>query len=309
MQAQDLAGLSAPLVKLMEVVQTGVGTVYATVFSRRIAEAQVEARLLAADADDLIAVRRAMTASAVRRIEADAAENPGALVPSLSGISPLAERISARVVAQEVRRERNISLIAANAAAFMPKQVSAEPVDPDWLARFFGSGQDVSTPELQSLWGEVLAREVAAPGVTSLKTLDVLRNMTKNEASVFQRVCRFVVGGLILQHNPRSAGWYAEGGVSYNDLLLMSELGLISMHMSELSFSSPGDIETIFEMEVPGGSVRCTVPGRGRVTLPVHLLTKAGDELFNIAGTGEELQPSYLEGLCTSFKGGMAAGL
>ncbi len=70
--------------------------------------------------------------------------------------------------------------------------------DPAWTNRWVDGAQDVSSEELQKLWGKILAGEIKAPGQTSLRTLSVLRNMTQQEARDFSNLMRFRIENFIL---------------------------------------------------------------------------------------------------------------
>ncbi|WP_428115088.1 DUF2806 domain-containing protein [Candidatus Poriferisodalis sp.] len=91
---------------------------------------------------------------------------------------------------QQEKRLRNIQTVAEAAAASLGNdEVNAHEPDSDWTARFFSEVQDVSSAGLQQLWARILAGEVRQPGSTSLRTLELLRNMDRNVAIVFQRLC------------------------------------------------------------------------------------------------------------------------
>ncbi len=74
------------------------------------------------------------------------------------------------------------------------KAVSSESPDPDWINRFFNEVKDVSSEEMRNIWAKLLSGEIESPGRSSLRTLDVLRNMTVSDAKMFAEVCGFVFG-------------------------------------------------------------------------------------------------------------------
>ena len=93
---------------------------------------------------------------------------------------------------QQEKRIRNIQAVAEAAAAELGDEtVPGDDPDPDldWAARFFSGVQDVSSAEMQQLWARVLADEVRRPGSTSIRTLEILRNLDRRVATVFQRLC------------------------------------------------------------------------------------------------------------------------
>ncbi|WP_394831680.1 DUF2806 domain-containing protein [Pendulispora rubella] len=98
---------------------------------------------------------------------------------------------------QQGRRRANLITIAAEAADNLPPHVSDEPVDPDWIERFFANAKDVSREDLQRLWGKLLAAEVAQPSRVPLRTLDTLRNLTVNEAKLLHKAASFLAVGYV----------------------------------------------------------------------------------------------------------------
>lgn len=56
----------------------------------------------------------------------------------------------------------------------------------DWLMRFFDAVGNISSEDLQQLWGKVLANEIVKPKACSLRTVDMIRNMSSEEANIFR---------------------------------------------------------------------------------------------------------------------------
>lgn len=63
----------------------------------------------------------------------------------------------------------------------------------DWLMRFFDAVGNISNEDLQNLWGKVLASEIFRPKACSLRTLDMIRNMSPEEANTFSVLCQYVM--------------------------------------------------------------------------------------------------------------------
>ncbi|WP_152535164.1 DUF2806 domain-containing protein, partial [Candidatus Synechococcus spongiarum] len=100
------------------------------------------------------------------------------------------------------KRLMNVGVIAGHAAEELgDTKVPDHDPDPDWAARFFDCTQDVSSEDLQKLWGRILAGEVKSPGQTSLRTLSILRDMTQQDAKNFFRSNAF---SNFKSHFPRS---------------------------------------------------------------------------------------------------------
>ena len=144
-------------------------------------------------------------------------------------ISDVASRNS-RV--EDIRREISVAKAVLHAEQELqsdPTPPKDEPVSDDWLLRWRDCAAGVSTEELQSLWGKVLAGEVKSPGHYSLRTMEFLRNLSQGEARAIERISPFVVSGIIfLEPLISEFGLLTGEGLEFNDLHAMEEIGLLA---------------------------------------------------------------------------------
>ena len=190
------------------------------------------------------------------------------------------------------RLANKISVVKSAAEELGDKEVTNHEPDHDWTARFFDCVQDVSSDHMQKLWACVLSGEVESPGRTSLRTLDLLRNMTQREAEFFERIATYVIDNefvfcdldLTERHD----------SLRYPKLLHLEECGLLNI--------APGLISTITwgartTMPLPyGDGVLLVSVGRDcglKLDIPVFVLTTAGKELFRFAPSS--VQHAYLK--------------
>jgi hypothetical protein len=145
------------------------------------------------------------------------------------------ERFSIEYVGEQKNREA-IGRFAAEDLGHRPS-ASDQPVDEEWLNKFGRYANDVSSDEMQRLWGMLLAGEIRAPGSTSLRTLHLLSMLDSATAKTFERFAPWILGD-VLPQAPVT-------GLRYDDYLLLEENDLItgvvgSMHktynISEGSF-------------------------------------------------------------------------
>ena len=126
-----------------------------------------------------------------------------------------------------MQKQINLEAIATAAVEHLSGSVSADEVDEDWKTRFFNIAEDVSSSEMQGLWGKVLAGEVSRPGTYSVRTLEALRNLSKLEAEVFQTIRYLALdGGQILKINGETA--LTTFGISFEAILNLREAGLVA---------------------------------------------------------------------------------
>ena len=173
--------------KLLDYAASGIGSVAGPILATWRARHEAQAKLISAEAD-----------ANVLRIRADAqAKAREALLPQDAKVSvalDIADVISQRIQFQEEKRQANIESVVRYAAKQLgDKSVADSEPDHDWTARFFSQVQDVSSEEMQSLWARVLAGQVEREGSTSVRTLQVLRNLDRATARLFRMFCSMCV--------------------------------------------------------------------------------------------------------------------
>ncbi len=105
------------------------------------------------------------------------------------------EKIAQYVLARNKQKAENVEEIVSRAKQqFAPdEQVSEEPVEKDWLNRFLNIAEEISDEDMQDIWGRVLAGEIKKPKSYSLRTLEVLRNLSKEDATLITKVSNYQV--------------------------------------------------------------------------------------------------------------------
>lgn len=218
-EIKDLAGLSQPLTKLVEVVSAAIGTHFRPGSVVRDADAKAyEIKALARAEAEAEEIRRTVKLdSIVERIES-----------ATGGDAKLAARARQRLLTRELEGQLNIEAIANDAAAALPPVVSEAPVSADWRRKFFLHAENVCEADMQFLWGKVLAGEIAAPGSFSTRTLDVLRNLSKTEAEEFRRACSFAMadGWIALPGQDLNTA-LKPFGLGYGEILTLRDSGLL----------------------------------------------------------------------------------
>jgi hypothetical protein len=192
--------LSAPMTKLIEVIAAGCGKVYEPTGIRRKATAEGQALVIMEEAR--------------------------------SRASEISVRAAQRLIDTEERRQRNIESITHEAAKLLPEEVSSEPVDEDWAARFFVESQDIGAKEMQDVWAKILAGEVTKPGSFSRRTLSVLKDISIRDAQAFNTLCknsfRDIRGApLPLISIPQGSEFWNQLGLNFTALRRLEDAGLL----------------------------------------------------------------------------------
>ena len=169
--------------KLLDYAASGIGSVAGSMLAPWKARREVQAKQIAAEGD-----------ATVLQIQAEAQLKARAILVSqdsdVSGELDITNMVNQRIQFQEQKRQINIESVVSEAARQLgDKSVANSDPDHDWTARFFNEVQDVSSKEMQLLWAKVLAGEVERAGSTSVRTLEMLKNLDQATAKLFSKLC------------------------------------------------------------------------------------------------------------------------
>lgn len=158
------------------------------------------------------------------------------------------------------------------------EKVSGEPVDKDWVNRFFDYAEGVSDDEMQDIWAKILAGEVKQPKSYSLRTLDVLRNMNKEEAELFVKVSKNVFNGENIFSN--------EDDKDLDDLLRLNDIGLIFLESLNNNFEIQSNSSILLKL-YKIYCLRIINENDKQITfsIPIYKLSTAGKELYKMLDT------------------------
>jgi len=287
MQIKDLVGFSKPLTRLIEVVSQGIGAVSRPYLIRKCADAKAhEVRVIAAAIKEVAELHHLPVV--FKDGEVDVWQTPEDRTLLLDQ-PDFAGRSDRRVDYQERKRQGNVESITAVAAVDLLEQseVPEEQPDEDWINRFFRAAEDVSSEQMQELWGRILAGEIKKPGSYSLKTLDFVKNLTKSDASLLEKVASLAVSyaGSSVVPTPNLEWLKRERGIYPGHHFEASELG--AMYPTDLNYRTFREPETTQEHFSCGK--RILLIDRGTITaeinLPVWQFTKIGREILQLIPT------------------------
>lgn len=214
--------------------------------------------------------------------------------PTPSWHKQLPRAVSGVIVADVIRREVNVTRALLHAEEALAEE-TAEPVeanvDEDWLHRWRDSASQVSTEELQNLWGRLLAGEVKSPGTFSLRTLEFIRNLSKSEAEQIALLLRFVIGNMIIRDANEIL---AENGAHFGLLFAMQSIGVVAgAEAVGLSVTWVGEHEGKFLRVLNSHSrvliVRADDPKKS-LKLSVYKVTDIGQDLIRLGSFEPHLE-------------------
>ena len=221
----NILGLEQPLTKLLETVACGIGKLYEPIHIKRIAKAQ---------AKEIELISEAVCSHANLPINY---EN-GTLSINTQDANDLVFRAQNRFLFQEMKKQQNIEAVVANAYTELENidAVSDTPVDIDWVNEFFNAVANVSSEQMQQLWGKLLAGEIEQPGSFSLRTLETLKKLSKEEAHIFEEISPFVLKCKGDQEESffdfflmpdAEASLLSKYGIPFSKIMILSEAGIM----------------------------------------------------------------------------------
>ncbi|WP_032096032.1 MULTISPECIES: DUF2806 domain-containing protein [unclassified Alteromonas] len=173
-------------------------------------------------------------------------------------------------------------------------QISDEGVNTDWFNEWLENSEKVTTEETRYIWGRILAGEIKKPGSYSVRTLNVLKHLSMDEALIFQRLVsvtsqnfcfRPVITGLLSHY------------IAPHEIMLMEEAGLLdntsdNARTLTLQNNSKDSFKSAFKM---GDKVLelSSETMRPPPTYSIFKLTSAGEQLLPFAFV--EFNNDYIE--------------
>ena len=253
--------LTKPATVLIEKIANAVGTLWEPRQIRRVAQAKADAAMTLAKGD----------------IEIDEVKR----------------RAAKRFVEEETRKQLNMESIVEKAVQDVDPEAPTEQVDDDWITNYFDKCRSVSDDEMQNLWARILSGEANSPGSFSRKTVNLVADLDKSSAELFQTLCSFGwnFGGLLVPLIFDLADpIYQQNGLSLLSLSHLDSIGLIQI--SATSGFRIGDQPKVLTAAYHERSVLLTFPAEkgNYLRTGIVLMTPSGIELSRI------VQPIPIDG-------------
>jgi uncharacterized repeat protein (TIGR03899 family) len=320
MEIKDILGLGKvlPIDKLIDIVSKSVGKISKPFFDRKdvdtkayeiekLAEARAkEMKIIATAVKENFQITggieykdEKITISSPKELPVET-KQPILVSPSLE------ERTQDRLLFQETKKQLNIESVTSFAAEELRNEqpVTDESLDEDWITRFFKIAEEVSNGEMQALLGKILAGEIKQPKTYSLRTLELVRNLSKNEAETFSKVGNFAllcenIHFLFKTNDDKLLSRTYD--IMYGDIALLIEIGLIQ----------PGDFVNSQILQQPNESEEIFISGNivivakikantQTISMPVYVFTNAGNELLKLINPNPPFD--YLKAVAESIK-------
>lgn len=284
MEIKDLAGLSQPLTKFVEVVSQGIGTLYEPTHIKRMAKSR---------AKEIKTISSAINDS---NLPIQYSNGPVGIDTSTKEFM---ERTERRMLFLEAKKQKNIEDIIAGAYENLENEpkVSEEPLQEEWINRFFNIVGEVSSDELKVIWSKILSEEIKQPGKCSIRTLENLRNISREEAEIFKKISNYIIEYRNVYYLPNEDELLKSININYGEILKLSEAQMINssaMVSATLTFDeNTKENYLIYNNYI----VICKKENKSVENLSAFNLTETGINIFKILSTNfdKDYFESYLK--------------
>lgn len=259
--SKDVAG---PIMKLINTVSKGIGKLINPYLIKSEAKARAAANIVLAESDNIIKIMNEETQQKL---------------------------FSSREEFLNNRRSVNNFKVINQSLQYLPENVDNTPVDEDWIIDFFNKSQDISNEMMQQIWAQILTKEVTKPGSFSLRTLNVVKMMNKNDAELFSFVSNFFVKldsnymflSSIDSKSKLMMEFYKKNQVYRNKIIQLENLGLLNPRLNLFSIESLRNVS----VEYFSNKFELINKSQDILFLESNLLTDIGIELYEICGSNE----------------------
>lgn len=209
--------LVSPCEKLIESVEGAIGKLYEPRHMRRMSDAK---------AYEIEKIGQAIR----ENCDMPMLYKNGEILVNNENVDNFIQRTKNRFVYQQLVKQQNIEAVLDKAYNELEneKNVINEPIDKDWMLRFVNNIEDISNEEMQLLWAKIIAGEIKRPKTFSLRTLEVLHNISIDEAKLFQKIAPYIIKRGKNLFFPNYDLLFKLSKIKYDDILKLNEIGLIN---------------------------------------------------------------------------------
>ena len=259
----EIKGVEKIITKFSEVIGKGIGKVYEPIYTEKMAKAR---------AKEIELVSETISNNINLPIKY---ENNGIIINS-SSTDEILKRAEIRIRYNECRKQKNIEAIMEKAYNEFDNEeyITDEKVDQDWVFNFFDNAGNVSDENIQEIWSKILIGEIKNPNTYTLRTLNILKNITSFEANLYEKLIPFI---FYEKENPfiyNDTKLLEKYGLEFNELIKLEDCGLISLNIGvSINFK---EIENYIHNN------NYVIVINGEKNLGIYRITESGKQILNL---------------------------
>ena len=196
----------------------------------------------------------------------------------------LSIRAGRRLVAKVVNAQKNMEDVAERADEILQSEPEAPTgqgeTDQGWIDDCLEGAGKAYNDDLKNYWAKLLAGEIRNPGYYSLRAVDFMKKLSKNDAERIRAMCRYVLystdgrDAFILR--------YTDSPYTYSDLSFLMELRLIdSSNFVVKQYRFPNETGGSAGFVHGNAGLALTI-AKKEYDLPIYSFTQLGNEMLTI---------------------------
>lgn len=140
-------------------------------------------------------------------------------------LKALETRANIRINQQQLRKQKNLENVVGKAYnELIGKKIDSNvEIDEDLIIRFFDDAENISDDQVQTLWARILAGEVLKPRTYSYRFLSVLKNISKQEFDIIQKIAPLICENAIIKDYES----LKYKGITKQDISILDDMGII----------------------------------------------------------------------------------
>ncbi len=273
----DLTHATDVTADMVKETHKGIGKVFYALLGPwiedRIGKAKRSASQSDRDSLDILAGKKCYNAHAEKIISIENVDNVTDLCSEL-------ERVNLDCKAK--RLGAAVTLASTEIKQIPEEEISEEPLNQTFFNHWREEAELIDDEELRSWWAHLLVEEVRKPKSISPRTLDIAKNLSKQEANLFIQVSKGMIGNAIVVNGD---GHPLYG--TYSNVLSLQDARLVASQTSSQTFehtiqnqkSEPAVIIPFFTNKL------AIVFEKDKISFQCNFLTTAGLEINNISKT------------------------
>ncbi|WP_436199995.1 DUF2806 domain-containing protein [Astrobacterium formosum] len=155
-------------------------------------------------------------------------------------------------------------------------------IEDDWLNVFARISEDKSSEELQVLFGRILAGEIRRPGSFSLRTIQIMATISKQDAERLSTLLSFTINEILVPYKSDE-----NGRPEYQERMFLEEIGIggppSEMAQTQLEFTIEPSRKQLIKATQRGILVENGSASDIKVAIRGQHLTSSARELLTIA--------------------------
>ncbi|WP_243544415.1 DUF2806 domain-containing protein [Pseudodesulfovibrio tunisiensis] len=263
-------------------LRKGVAKLFNAMMGKRLANVEYFQKLTAAQAEkDCLAIASGQ------------AEFRDQELIHTNSLPPIRNQVLQIEAEQEMRNLAENMREACVALADVPdEEISDKDIEPDFFARWRREAKVIGNEDLQRIWGKLLAEEVKRSSSISVRTLDVVKNLSRDEAELFCKLASYIVDGAFIVCPPRNSGVAYKN--IYSEIAKMVECGIVVDSTGQAEYESNKNLLlTNKKVAVMHKYFVVNHDPNKKLVFIGAVLTRAGVDLYKIADFDPMLKSNF----------------